>query len=103
MPTLRPLARAAFVALSALSVLVAPAHANSPVFIAPGDPAPPSFLPPVWPSAAATDTFTRDRAALHRATDAQAKAGTPRFQAPSAQSCRRPLRTHDGLPPGCPA
>ena len=95
MPTLRPLARAAFVALSALSVLIAPAHANSPVVIAPGDPAPPSFLPPVWPSAAATDTFTRDRAALHRATDAQAKAGTPRFQAPSAQSCRRPLRTHE--------
>ncbi len=76
------------IALTVLSLLAPSAWAARP------DSDAPRFAPAVWPSATPKDAFLRDRAFLHLKrgpNDAQA----PQFRAPSADSCRRPARTHE--------
>ncbi len=79
-------------ALTALALLAPSAGALTP--LVPPDAQPARFAPAVWAEAAPANAFARDRQALRFDQGARG-APKPGFDAPSASSCRREVRTHE--------
>ena len=84
-PTTRALA-----ALTAAALLAAPAGAGQGALTHAAAPA--VATPIAWAAPAPADVFTVDRSALR--FPAEPGSQTPNFQAPSATSCARPVRTY---------